>query len=390
MIRPDFLIRGFVKYKIEKEDILTAAELLLNDGISAKINVEGVMIVSVDLKRRINSLFDGSVSYTVGEVRGLPGFLLKLKKRYGIIAGLIIVFFFCIYLSGLVWDIRIEGIPEAAQEELISDLRECGFYVGASWHDIDTALIESKIVAGSEEISWINLNRRGTVAYVSAVEKEYHKPQTVPHGFSNVVSDRDCIIEDIVVKQGIAVVKVGQSVKKGDLLISGIIPTELGGGVCYAMGEVFGRFSDSVSVEISSVETVKSYGEDEVDCVSFNFFDFSVNIFKRYGNSYESCDIIEKKHALSVGEGKVLPFYINVVKACEYTLVEKSLTDSVMIERADSALKNKLSECLKDRDLIAIKTYGGFSDSGYSMCAEFICRGNVASNKEFEFNLETK
>ena len=44
-------------------------------------------------------------------------------------------------------------------------------------------------------------------------------------------------------------VKVGDVVKKGDLLISGVLPLELGGGFCTAQGEVKGRVADRVEVE---------------------------------------------------------------------------------------------------------------------------------------------
>ena len=129
-------------------------------------------------------------------------------------------------------------------------------------------------MAKSTAVAWLNINRRGTVAYVTVLEKEVHG-QEVKEGYSNVVAACDAVIEEISVVRGVACVKVGDSVKKGDLLISGVLPEEQGGGFCYAEGEIFGRVSESISVSVDEYKIKKTEKNSEIAHLDIKIFGFS-------------------------------------------------------------------------------------------------------------------
>ena len=163
-------------------------------------------------------------------------------------------------------------------------LSECGLDIGKRWRGIDLGLVETSVLSENGELAWVNINRRGTVAYVEIKESKSHSYNTEnPQNVGNIVAERDCVIEEIVVKKGVANVSVGDVVRRGEVLISGIIETEGGTVFCHAEGVVKGKFTDSVSSESKRVETVLAGYENELSRVYINFFNFSVNIFKKYG-----------------------------------------------------------------------------------------------------------
>ena len=390
MIRPDKLILGYVRFSIDKNDISNAAELFLENNISVKISSDGHFFVSASKKKSVESIFEGKIEYSVSGIRGGYGFLLKLKSRYGLIFGLLLIAILFFVVSGKVWDVRIESEDEAFVKSVREELENLGLYAGADWSDVDKSRMEAEMLAESFDVSWININRRGFVAYISVIKKEHHALPNNPTGYANVIADRDCIIEDIIVKRGVPVVKVGESVKKGDLLISGIIPTELGGGFCYAEGEVRGRYSDEICVDIQSAEKIKVFSEEYTQAVTIGIFDFSLNIFKRYGNLPTLCDIIEEKSDFSFADGKMLPFSVVKTKIREFSFENQSLTESEMIKRASDMLKEKLNQYLSDKDLLSINTTGSFVSKGYKMSANMVLRGNVVKVAEFEYYSEKK
>ena len=77
--------------------------------------------------------------------------------------------------QSLVWDIRPSGNENIASYDIKSRLESCGFSVGDLWHKKSLSEVENEFLKLYDDVSWININRRGTVAYVSVIEKEKEK-----------------------------------------------------------------------------------------------------------------------------------------------------------------------------------------------------------------------
>ena len=91
-----------------------------------------------------------------------------------------------------------------------------------SKRDADVSEIVKKFRIENDDISYIAINLHGTKAYVQIAEAT-PKPEIVdPNIPCNIVSDVDGVIETIRVKTGFQVAKEGETVCKGQLLVSGI------------------------------------------------------------------------------------------------------------------------------------------------------------------------
>jgi hypothetical protein len=182
-------------------------------------------------------------------------------------------------------------------------------------------------------------------------------------------------------------VKVGQSVRKGQILISGVIPTELGGGYCYAEGSVKGRFTDTVSASVPQVVTDRVYTDSKIGNFSIKFFSFSINILKIYGNSADSCDIIEKTKDFKL-LGVRLPISAEYSELHHVTVSERRLSSAELTKTAADALHCKLLDLISSAELVSVSTEGEFTDDGYTMRAHAVVRDEVGTPREFDFNLE--
>ena len=384
-IRPDYLFFGYFCMEIPPESALGVSQRLLKNNVSAKIR-GGRIILPARLYREIDRILDG-IEYTKTEVLGLRGALFSLRKRYGLMLALAVVFALFLFLNSMVWDVRIEGCESGREDAIISELESAGLRVGALWRQIDKNGIEAKVLADSQEVSWLNVNRRGTVAYVKVVDKVLNEPTPTPTGYANIVAARDCIIEQITVKRGVAMVEVGESVQKGQLLISGVIPTELGGGYCYAEGSVKGRFTDTVSVSMPAEVTEREYTDTSLGAFSLKIFGFSINILKICGNSTDSCDIIEKTKDIELF-GVRLPIRAEYSELHGYTEQTRTRSAAELTERASEELHARLLDVLVSRELLSVSTEGEFTDGGYAMRAYAVVRAEVGTAREFDFKLE--
>ncbi len=83
--------------------------------------------------------------------------------------------------------------------------------------------IITKIKLKRNDISWIGINIKGTNVIVKIVKAE-EKPEIVNNtDYCNIIASKSGVITKIVAQNGTAIVKEGDKVEKGDILIAGFI-----------------------------------------------------------------------------------------------------------------------------------------------------------------------
>jgi len=157
--------------------------------------------------------------------RGLPFVFAKLKKRKLLMLGGILFLVSLYMLSSIIWYIDVVGVKTLKKEEILDQLERLGFETGIWKHGIDLKNIENELFLNNQQISWVNIKIKGIKAIVEIVEKTPPPPikSTTP---CNVVARDKGLITEIVVLKGEPVVKEGDMVEKGQVLISGIIEIE--------------------------------------------------------------------------------------------------------------------------------------------------------------------
>ncbi|MBQ8320781.1 MAG: sporulation protein YqfD [Clostridia bacterium] len=389
MVKISFFLLGYRKVCIQSEALADAVSRFIKDGLTPYAESDGTIYIKEREAKRAEEILTKLGEYELSDTQGLLGSLLRVKNKIGILLGIIFSIFMCVLLQNVVWDVRVDGNDTISDSAVIYELYSSGFGIGNIWSDTDTAEVESELLSKSENISWVNINRRGSVAYVSVIEKNKeisYEQKEAAGGYANIVATSDCIIVDITVKRGCAEVKVGDVVKAGDILISGVLPISAGGGFCYAEGEVIGKMSDVVVAEVD-----RKY-EKNVGIVqnaiggSIKIFNFPINIFKRYGNSYEGCDIIEDVKVFSLPSDKRLPISFVTTYATQRITKDALYTDDELISLATVRLNSKTITRLSGADLDKIRTYGSFTDTGYRMYSEIVFTDEVGRTQEFEID----
>ncbi len=388
MVRIDCLIFGYRRLSIDPAQLSTLTSIFIRASIFSSIADDGTIMVRERDFEKIKALLSGRIDFSCSEPLGLYGKWLKTPHKGALIAGAAISFILAVLLSCVVWDVRVSGNELLSETEIIESLSDCGLGIGDFWIGKNRSKIETEVLSVNEKIAWININRRGTVAYIRVIERAAEQDSQEPekNGYSNILATVDCVIQEITVKRGTAVVKPGDVVQKGDLLIAGILPGEAGGGFCYAEGNVIGRVADSLSVEIDRKYDKKLYVGRKIHSVSLNFFDFSINLFKIYGNLTKECDIIENKISYTHLDKAELPFFLTVRYIPLFETEAAEYTDEELIKLSTDKLNLLTGERLADCDLLKIKTSGEFTDVGYMIRSDMVFLTQVGEAKAFKTN----
>ena len=202
---------------------------------------------------------------------------------------------------------------------------------------------------------------------------------------ANLIAAADGQIETVEIYRGNCVVKHGQAVRKGDLLVSGLYDSNvLGYRYTRAAGKVYARTEKSFTVEIPLVYEEKVFEPSKYREITLNFFDFSLNIFKNSGNRDTTCDIIREEKSLDVIGLYGIPVGITVLHDLPYDYCRVERTPEAMLECAYAELDRQLSALSQDAQLLskAIKTT--WTDSSLILECTVQCLANIAVQSEFE------
>jgi len=153
--------------------------------------------------------------------RGLPFYKTIMKRRMGLLGGAVIFMLTLYLMSSFVWFIEINGNKKMDNKEIISAAARNGVYVGAAKWNFSCNAVEEAMLRQLSQLTYVQCDIRGVKAKIKVVEKIL--PDEGITGPCHIVALKDGVIEDILVLDGQANVKVGQVVGKGDILISGIV-----------------------------------------------------------------------------------------------------------------------------------------------------------------------
>lgn len=201
----------------------------------------------------------------VKQRQGLPFLLAKLEKRKFFVAG-IGVFMIGIYLlSSLVWNIEITGNDRLTEEKIMAAAKAEGLYTFQwSYKLPDLDKLSKQMANRLPEAVWVGIEKRGTRVMIQVVETT--EPKALPlYSPRHLVATADAVVTQVLAESGKPVVSRNMKVKKGQVLISGLIGADANSRLVVAKGEVRGLVWHEYTIESPLVQQTKVYtGEKKV------------------------------------------------------------------------------------------------------------------------------
>ena len=269
-------------------------------------------------------------------------------------------------------------------------LAECGLRIGTWIPTLDTDAVESRLLLCSEDVAWVSVNLRGTVARVQV--RPLLKPQSAfDKTPSNLVAACDGVIDSVKLIAGSVVVKPGELVRQGQLLVSGVRDSEaLGYGVGAAGGEVLARVEQSLTVKLDREQQQKVYVDQKNVQKNIVFFKKTIKLFKKTITTEQNCDIIKQTEALCLPGGRALPVSVETETAHFYEWQTVRLDDRTLTARAYEQLGRELATATSDAALISKRVSSEITDAGVLLTCRYECIKNIAVSQPLEVTAQEK
>ncbi|WP_188453621.1 sporulation protein YqfD [Virgibacillus oceani] len=157
------------------------------------------------------------------EKSGTPFLFKRLTRRKEIVLGLLISIILIIFLSNIIWEVKITNVSKDIEKKIVKQLNNYGVHPGAWSLSLEpTSVIQQKLVKDIPELLWVGVDKKGTTYFLEGVEKSIVKEKEV-HGPRNLVATKKGVIKNMYVSKGLSKVKVNDYVEPGDILVSGKI-----------------------------------------------------------------------------------------------------------------------------------------------------------------------
>lgn len=364
---------GSCKFSFRMEQQATLMNFLLSEGIevigSGVESGEGYVTVPHYAKARVSSL-----SYcSLLEERGFFADISKFFRRPGLWGGAVLSLMLFLVASLTVWRVEVNGNVSLGESEVEEALSQAGAGVGDFSPGLDLTAVAERLMSENPRIAWASVYLRGTTLMIEIREGEEEKLPAVEERLFNLVATADAIIESVYVERGRAVVSPGMTVKRGDLLVSGVYRTALGVSTVSALGEVRGRTERSFCVVQPLVVEKKEYDREEIAALSVKFFGKDINLFKKSGKTAEKYDIINRREQVVLFGCIPLPIY--TIYECRelYSERQYTLAHEEAVTAAFARMRGEISASLSEDELLAISYSWDFTEEAYTLTCWVEC-----------------
>lgn len=221
-------ILGFVSITVEGFFV----ERFINNCINNKILLWGIkkksstlLIANINVNefKKIREIAKKTkCKVKINSKKGLPILLHKYRKRKLLVILTIPILLSIFISSKFIWNIDVIGLNNVNKDEFISQLQEEGVTVGKRKKSINSKEVINNVRLRRNDISWMSIDLKGTNIIVTVVEAE-KKPEIInKEEYCNIVATQRGVITKITSDLGTSLVKVGDIVEKGNVLIGRI------------------------------------------------------------------------------------------------------------------------------------------------------------------------
>lgn len=225
-------IKGYVL--VEIEGFFT--ERFINLTLSKKIkiwdiekNSYGVVTFKVavnDFKKLRIIAKKSKCKMKIKSKKGLPFLIHKYRKRKIFVYLIFAIILLVIASNMFVWEIEIIGNFSMDINEIKAQLAEENICTGMLKKDVDTKKAKLNMELKRNDIAWIGISTKGNKITVEIIEKEIKEEKILEGMPCNIISDKEGVVHKIYVAEGVANVQKGDTINKGQILISGIVTSE--------------------------------------------------------------------------------------------------------------------------------------------------------------------
>ncbi|MFS0879377.1 sporulation protein YqfD [Metabacillus niabensis] len=196
---------------------------------------------------------------------GMPFFVKRTYRNSGFVIGLLAFLLVIFALSNMIWGIKIEGATPETEHLIKKELSRIGVKTGKLQFFVDNPdEIQKSLTDNINQITWVGVELTGTTYHLKVVEKNQPE-ETEKVSPRHIIAEKEATIAKMFVEQGQPMTTLHEHVKKGQILVSGLIGKEDEQQQVAAKAEIFGEtwYKSTITIPLKTSFQVFT-GENKV------------------------------------------------------------------------------------------------------------------------------
>lgn len=385
--------RGYVRIKVISADCTALLSFLNLKGIQI-IDIQYVDDLSVrfcirrrDYKHVKQILKQREEQLRVLSVFGAYWNIKKLYRRPVLVFGVLFLLFLVLYLPTRILFVGVVGNDKVPTNLILDKAESCGITFGVSRESLRSEKIKNRLLESVPELQWVGVNSYGCFAVISVEEKSSRRNTDATPFCTNIVAARDGVITEIAVTKGTVKCEVGQSVKKGQVLVSGYADHGFKLTVTGADAEIFAQTGRSLIVTTPSVFQKRMAISKEEYRYSLILGKKLINFSKDSGILGSDCVRIYTEYYIVLPGGYQLPLGIAKEQRLYYSTETENVSGELSYAWVYDAAESYLTDTMVAGETISKYTYFESDEGVCRLYGTYRCREMIGRmRKEVTLN----
>ena len=276
---------------------------------------------------------------------GFPILLTQFKKRKWFLLGFAFCLLCMIILNQFIWKLEITGCENVSAAYVKEKLAECGLTEGAFRPYINEKKLQTKMLIKTPELAWLWVDKSGSKVTVQVKERVLPPEMYDPNAFCNLIAAKDGVIDSMIVRNGEPMVSLGDTVSKGDLLVSGLIVSDKGipPRQIQSDGEIYARVWYEKTKAFSLFSPQKRETGRKEKKYTLHLFGWHIPLFRNAKPDFAEFSNETKEHEVSLF-GHFLGIGISCTTFVEQVTEYEKLTTESIVENGAIELLAAIDE----------------------------------------------
>ena len=354
-------------------DILTQEKIQLSHVKQQNELTYELQIYRRDYKQLSGILHRRGDKLKIIQRRGLYWTLEALFHRPILLVTTLILLLASYLLPARIFFIEVEGNVTIPDRKILAAAEDCGIRFAASRKLVRSEKVKNALLSAVPQLQWAGVNTSGCTAVISVRERLEEETPENTKDVSNLIADQDGYILSTTITGGTPVVFPGDTVTKGQLLISGYTDC----GICIRASRAAGEILAQTNREIEAVMP-EAYVFPATD--SEILYQFGVIIGKKRINLWKDsrisdggCGRMYEEYFVSLPGGFQLPIAVCVDRYVCYELQETVISETDAQKQLQSFSESYLLRQMVAGQILQKQHALSFSDGLYKLKSNYVC-----------------
>ena len=341
-----------------------------------------------DSARAMNEAARAQCACEVVKKTGAAQLLSGLRYRAVIAFALAAVIAALCILPQFIWTLDVIGCESLHEEQVLRALESIGVGFGTWGPSVDIQIVKNHMLYLLPELEWIAVNRSGGRATV-LVHERVPKPEIATRrGTGNIVAARTGIVTEVQVYSGDAVVKPGQTVLRGELLVTGCLERTNGLHYTHAMAEIYARTWHELTAVSPKMTAAKRYTGEEKTQYALIVGHRRINFYANSGIPGAKCDKMTETIPFTLPGGETLPLALLVITYRAYEDAPAAADPDAARDALETAAEAYVTDSLVGGSITERRS--DFTEDGALWRLDFVaeCSEQIALEQPFSLYKE--